>query len=163
MTEEELNSIKENFTQEGGILYKCGKRVGNTFGRGYRRFYFKGRSYLEHRVIYYLAYGIWPGAKKVDHINGIRDDNRPENLRLVSQGENLRSFAMWSGRTTSKYRGVSLYKKPDSTFRAWRAKITINGASYHLGYYTSEEEAALAYNYKAMELGFHPSAYNKVF
>lgn len=50
--------------------------------------------------------------------------------------------------TSSKYRGVSFYKNKN----CWVAKIAINRKKYHLGYFKSEDEAALAYNEEAKAL-----------
>ena len=44
-------------------------------------------------------------------------------------------------RGSSKYQGVSYWK----TRNKWRAKITIDGKSYFIGYYENEEEAAIDY------------------
>lgn len=42
-----------------------------------------------HRVIWYYFNGEIPEGMEIDHINGIRDDNRLENLRLVTHTENV--------------------------------------------------------------------------
>jgi hypothetical protein len=42
-----------------------------------------GRKYLAHRIIWAMQTGSWP-EEQIDHINGVRDDNRWENLRAVS-------------------------------------------------------------------------------
>ena len=55
---------------------------------------------LVHRVVWFLHKGYWPDT--IDHINGVRTDNRIENLRDVSQAQNstnvnaARGFS-WSG------------------------------------------------------------------
>jgi hypothetical protein len=46
-----------------------------------------------HRIAFALANGRWPDMV-VDHIDGDRTNNRPGNLREVTQGENLRLGAI---------------------------------------------------------------------
>ena len=50
--------------------------------------------------------------------------------------------------TSSQYKGVSFHKKS----RKWRAEIKFNGSAIRLGHFTNEEDAARAYNAKAIEL-----------
>lgn len=44
-----------------------------------------GRLYLVHRIIWIMLNGDIPDKMEIDHINGVRDDNRIENLRLVTK------------------------------------------------------------------------------
>ena len=83
----------------------------------------------------------------VDHIDGDRHNNNHENLRYATRSENSRNMKKHSD-GSSIYKGVSLDKKSGK----WRAQIYKPGSSQHLGYFTSEREAAEAYNTSASEL-----------
>lgn len=89
-------------------------------------------------------------AKKtqhVDHINGVRLDNRKENLRLCTKAENCRNKSKQRN-NKSGYKGVSW----NSARKLWNARININYAQFDLGYFKTAEEAALEYNEAALFL-----------
>ena len=89
-------------------------------------------------------YGEWP-KEFLDHINGIRDDNRIENLREATNQQN--QFNRKSKKdSSSQYKGVSWYKLS----KKWRAGYQHKSKLYHIGLYETEEEAAEAYR-KATE------------
>lgn len=52
-----------------------------------------GKQVREHRFVWEQAYGPIPPGVEIDHINGVRDDNRIENLRLVTHAQNNRNSA----------------------------------------------------------------------
>lgn len=87
------------------------KHAGNKAGRlnvqGYRVVTILYKLYQEHRIIYKMFYGHDP--EYVDHINGIRHDNRPSNLRSVSNTENQRNTKINSN-NTSGYVGITWCK-----------------------------------------------------
>jgi len=70
----------------------------------------------------------------IDHINEDKEDNRLENLRILTQRENASRTPKGK---TSKHIGVWWYK-PRSK---WISKIRINGKQKYLGLFNTEEEA----------------------
>lgn len=88
-----------------------------------------------HRVIWAIVYGEWP-KMWLDHINGIRSDNRISNLREVSPSENNHNFPVHrSGRLVGAIPRGS----------RWLSQRTINGRSVVLGYFNTADEAHQAY------------------
>jgi len=75
----------------------------------------------------------------VDHINSIGLDNRKENLRICTAGQNSRNRRPKKD-GKSKYLGVIWLKYK------WAAIIRVNNKNKYLGVFSSEKEAALAYN-----------------
>jgi hypothetical protein len=75
----------------------------------------------------------------IDHINRNRRDNRAENLRWVSRGENLRNKNTKKETSTSQLKGV--YKRNIKLSKPWVSRISLNGKGIHLGYFKTEEEA----------------------
>lgn len=80
----------------------------------------------------------------VDHINNNPLDNRVENLQIVSHRLNCSKDKKGY---TSKYVGVRWSKRS----KKWRAQITINKKEVHLGLFTDEHDAHLAYQ-KALSI-----------
>jgi hypothetical protein len=83
---------------------------------------------------------------KVDHISRDPLDNRRENLRLATAGQNaLNKRKMESAK--SKYFGVG-WVTAESRFRA---TIRIDGTTNYLGSYDAEEDAAKAYDIAVLQ------------
>lgn len=95
-------------------------------------------SCLAHRVAWVMSYGALP-KNHIDHINGIRDDNRIANLRDVRRTINQRNMKMKSN-NTSGYNGVFRDLRRDK----WGASICINNQKKHLGYFDDISDAVIA-------------------
>lgn len=65
-----------------------GQRAGCVNSRGYRILTFKKKSYLEHRVIAEMFIPKIEGKDQINHKNGVKDDNRLENLEWCTGSEN---------------------------------------------------------------------------
>jgi len=110
-------------------------------GDGYALTVIEGRRILMHHIVY--------GEKvMLDHKNGNRLDNTLANLRPCNKSTNAMNQKKWSKPTSSKYKGVSLFKRTGK----YMAYIKKNGKRIHLGYFENEDDAALAYNKKATEI-----------
>lgn len=115
-----------------------GSRAGTLNSIGYRLIKIKEYLHLEHRLAWFYCFNEWPTGI-IDHINKIRDDNRLDNLREVTEAENLQNMGI-SKRNSSGIKGVSLQSGK------WCARIRINNKEIHLGRYHLKEDAAAAYN-----------------
>jgi hypothetical protein len=102
----------------------------------------KQRSIYLHRSLL----GVTDTRTKVDHKNGDPCDNRRENLRVATNGQNLGNSRkrLTATLTTSRFKGVSYARHA----RKWKAGINTR----HLGYFFTEEAAAVAYNDAALEV-----------
>ena len=79
---------------------------------------------------------------------------------MVTSAENSRAFQRKRKNSASKYLGV--FKKQLKTKIRWVTRIRCNYKIQHIGVFDTEEEAALAYNQKALELGFAPERLNVI-
>jgi hypothetical protein len=97
--------------------------------------------------------------KVIDHRNNNPLDNRRNNLRICTQGQNLcnyRQDAFKGNDATSIYKGV--YKNG----KKWRVVVSFQRVRHFVGDFTTEIEAAKAYNKKALELHGEFAKLNKI-
>lgn len=130
----------------------AGREAMTTTGNeGYKKGSAFGASLLAHRVAWAIHTGAWPTGE-IDHINGIRTDNRISNMRDVGRtanGKNIRR----SARNTSGRIGVSYNKLQ----RRWVAYIKADGVFRFLGAHKSFDDAVKARESAEMEFNFHPN------
>ena len=83
------------------------------------------KAYSAHRLAFLYMDGKFP-ENEVDHKNRLRDDNRFENLRLVTRLENQKNKGIYKNSTT----GVTgVYTRGNK----YRAYIAVASQSYNLG------------------------------
>jgi hypothetical protein len=123
-----------------------------THSNGYHKvnLYADGKS-KTHRVHRLVAIAFVVNADperrdQVDHIDGVRVHNLASNLRWTSSSQNSRNSRSKTSRngspTSSVFKGVC-FDRPNGK---WRASIFKDGKSRHLGCFTSEIDAARAYD-----------------
>lgn len=135
---------------------KAGDPAGCKHTKGYLAIGLNGRSYLAHRLAWFMFYGELSETDQIDHINLDRTDNRIENLRKASHEENCRNTGCRSHSRTG-LKGTRYDKRANK----YASRITINGKQVWLGYFKTAEEAHAAYCKKAEELHgefFRPKA-----
>lgn len=94
---------------------------------GYWKIHGLGSHYKVHRIVWFMHHGKIPKEFNIDHINGNRQDNRIENLRLVTKELNARNRRM-SKNNTSGYNGVTYYEgysKRGTLVRKYTARVSI--------------------------------------
>lgn len=106
-----------------------------------------GRLYLAHRLAYLYIYGHFP--RLTDHKNGVKSDNRIENIRDADKSQNAQNTRKaWSHNKASGLLGVYWSAQRN----AWGAKVNLNGKQHHAGFYETPEKAHEAYVLKKRQL-----------
>jgi hypothetical protein len=116
---------------------------------GYRQGLINYRRVLAHRVAYFMGTGIAP-QHEIDHINGVRDDNRLQNLREATPAINRRNACLRSDNTT----GVPglIWRERNKN---WQASFTHNYKQTYVGTFATKEEAEAAIKIHRAQHGFH--------
>ena len=119
------------YNPENGKIYGIrGKEITSKYIQGYIYIHNSRFKLLGHQFGWF-----WVNKEVVDcldHINGIRDDNRICNLRSVTKQQN--NF-------NTKSKGYTW----DKSNNKWLSQIQLDGKKIFLGYYNIEEEAREAY------------------
>lgn len=141
---------KLEYRPDGSLVWLyAGKRsdlVGLIAGTvsstdGYRYIKYRQKRIVAHRVVFYMHHGYVPD--EIDHINRVRDDNRIQNLReATSHTHNLGNQSIQKREKSSKYKGVCW----DKNRMKWMAYIKNKGKITNIGRFSSEKDAASAYN-----------------
>lgn len=141
--DELLKKIKTDYryNPQTGVFIsnKTNRPVGSLHRKGHLKIFVKDRWYFAHRLAWLWIYGSIDKDLQIDHINGVKTDNRISNLRLVTAHVNQRNCGLQKNNTTG-FRGV--YKKLSKTgrerFVAW---IKVCGHVKILGTFDTAQEA----------------------
>lgn len=146
ITQERLKELFDYNPETGELINKINRgtraRKGQRAGcvdvsQGYRVVRIDGKNRREHIMIWVWMTGSYP-TYEIDHINRVRDDNRWCNLRDVSHHENTRN----QGCPKNNLLGIKgVRKTPNNTYRA---SVTVNGKTKHIGTFKTVSEARQA-------------------
>jgi len=142
ITQEQVKSIFTYKDSTGELINrfsrgrkaKKGCRAGTDSATGYLQMSIFGKGYTTHRIVFLYHHGYLP--KYVDHINGIKSDNRIENLRSCTKTQNGQNSKIWKN-NKSGIKGVCW----DRWKKAWVAYVSVNGKSLNLGRFWDKEVA----------------------
>jgi HNH endonuclease/AP2 domain len=138
LTGEFLWLIKSNTRDIGSI-------AGSFDSKGYRQIKIDQRVYKAHRLAWLYIHGVWP-MKRLDHFDGVKNNNCLSNLREATPTQNLFNTGLCSSNQTG-FKGVSFHKRSGKFIAAAR----IHGKKTHLGLYATAELASEAYQATAKE------------
>lgn len=124
-----------------GRSTKCcaGSRAGTKQNTGYVQISIGNVRYSAHRLAWVYIHGSIDQNLIIDHINRVRNDNRIDNLRLVTHSVNNSNREL-NKNSVSKHSGV-IWNKSKSK---WQVSIRINGRKFSCGNFSSLENAISA-------------------
>lgn len=110
---------------------KAGSVAGTPASNGYTNICINRKIYKAHRLAWLYVYGVLP-LNQVDHINGVKNDNKIDNLRAATNQENAQNH-VWLGTNFDKKKNK------------WQSRIRVDNKRVFLGYFETENEARQAY------------------
>ena len=129
---ERLQQVLMLDSQSGILIWKASRgsrnagTIAGTPHKGYVRISVDGKLIRAHQIVWALTHGGWP-IDEIDHINGVKDDNRPCNLREVDRFINMQNRTKANNNNSTRTLGV------EQIGRNFRARLTIKGKIKHLG------------------------------
>lgn len=97
----------------GNNRTKSGELVGFDMTAGYRAVSLRGRFVYVHHLVASAFIGPMPPGMCVNHIDGDKQNNRPENLEYVTHAENMRHAGRTGLMTRGEARPTSKLTEPE--------------------------------------------------
>ena len=144
-----IDRVKQLLEYREGVLYwknksaqktTSGSAAGTKRTDGYIQLMIDGVWYRAHRIIWSM-HNDCSHPLNIDHINGIKHDNRIENLRVVDEFGNSQNIR--SARKDNKIGFLGVYF--DKQRNKFRAEIVVKGKKIQLGRFEDPKEAHEAY------------------
>lgn len=135
---------------------KVGDIAGHLNVNGYIRMSVDCKAYQAHRLVFLYMNGEFP-EHQVDHIKGVRADNRWSQLTAATDTENQKN-AKKRIDNTSGITGIYWHKSR----KKWMPRISIDGKQRHLGRFTDFFEACCIRKSAELKHGYHENHGRKV-
>ena len=143
LTQELLHELFDYCDERGALIWKKpgpGRTIGKPAGRkhyrnGYIDISHGDVRYGAHRMIWIYHNGLIPESMVIDHINGVRDDNKIINLQLCSHADNIRKATI---RKDNKSGISGVYWHIGN--KQWIAYMTIDGKRIYIGSSKDKQE-----------------------
>ena len=152
------------FDFEGGRIFRLNKKYntyelsGNKREDGYIRLSINNKLLYLHRFLYEQYHNTkLTKEKEIDHINGIRDDNRICNLRIANRSQNNQNRNINKNKKLN-IKGVCWDKHNNK----YKSCCKFNNKNIHIGHFDNVEDAKIAYDNKIKELNEKFGCYFKV-
>lgn len=134
------------YDPETGLIYWIAKgkgkikkkAAGTLLHSGYLGICIGPKRWQAHRLAWALHHGAWP-KDQIDHINGIKTDNRACNLREATNSQNGKNLKLSKANKTG-IAGVTW----SNHHQKYRAYIKVDHKQKYLGTFKTIEEAAKA-------------------
>ena len=157
LTQDRLKELLHYDPETGIFTWRVARgsaKVGDVAGvidtEGYRLIWLDNCQFRAPRVAFFYVIGVWP-TETIDHINGVRDDDRWLNLREATREENSHNRGVPPINNSSGFIGTGWNKSHSK----WEARIRAGGKLHHLGYFATPKAAHAAYLKAKNEL--HPT------
>ena len=133
------DQVKSLFEYKDGQLYRKinGRLSACKHADGYLRSHINNKIHYNHRLIFLIYYGYMP--KYIDHIDGNPANNKIENLRDVTNGQNQQNKKL-NGNNRSGHKNVHW----SNSMKKWCVQITVNEEVKTVGFYECLDVAGIA-------------------
>lgn len=142
-SQETLRELFSYNPTTGEFIWNVGGRgkrpnliAGNVMPNGYRNIEINGQSFKAHRLAWMYVHNQDPGERMVDHINRKPGDDRIDNLRVATRGQNFHNSGM-SKNNSSGFKGVHWVSRD----KRWRACVWKGGKRHCGGFFECAEDA----------------------
>lgn len=110
--------------------------VGSVKKNGYIYFSFSKKNIAAHRLAWYFHNGSCDPKMEIDHRNGIRSDNRIDNLRISTANDNQHNKPL---QTNNSSGAKNVYWNKQC--RKWQVKLNVNKKTHHIALFDDIEDA----------------------